>query len=61
MMPIACGAVMYKEDRPLWLVPSEPFELNVPFCLGDTRHYFKQCDLFRSFHAIVKVQFGGLA
>ena len=28
---------------------------------GETCHYFKQCDLFRSFHAIVEVQFGGLA
>ena len=37
------------------------FEFSAPFCLGETRHYFKQCDLFRSFHAIVKVQFGGLA
>ena len=35
-------------------------EFNVPFCLGETRHYFKQCDLFHSFHAIVEVQFGGL-
>ena len=37
------------------------FEFSAPFCLGETRHYFKQCDLFRSFHAIIKVQFGGLA
>ena len=36
-------------------------EFSAPFCLGETRRYFKQCDLFRSFHAIVKVQFGGLA
>ena len=36
-------------------------EFNAPFCLGETCHYFKQCDLFRSFHAIVEVQFGGLA
>ena len=36
-------------------------EFNVPFCLGETRHYFKQCDLFHSFHAVVEVQFGGLA
>ena len=28
--------------------------------LGETRHYFKQCDLFCSFHAIFDVQFGGL-
>ena len=40
----------------LWI-----FEFSAPFCLGETRHYFKQCDLFRSFHAIVEVQFGGLA
>ena len=37
------------------------FEFSAPFCLGETRHYFKQCDLFRSFHAIVEFQFGGLA
>ena len=37
------------------------FEFSAPFCLGETHHYFKQCDLFRSFHAIVEVQFGGLA
>ena len=36
-------------------------EFSAPFCLGETRRYFKQCDLFRSFHAIVEVQFGGLA
>ena len=36
-------------------------EFNAPFCLGETRHYFKQCDLFHSFHAVVKVQFGSLA
>ena len=59
-MPIACGAVMCKEDRPLGVVPSEPFELNAPFCLGETHHHFKQYDLFCSFHAIIKVQFGGL-
>ena len=35
-------------------------EFNVSFCLGETRHYFKQCDLFHSFHAIVEVQFGSL-
>ena len=35
-------------------------EFNVPFCLGEICHYFKQCDLFHSFHAIVEVQFGGL-
>ena len=36
-------------------------EFNVPFCLGETRHYFKQCDLFHSFYAVVEVQFGSLA
>ena len=36
-------------------------EFNVPFGLGETRHYFKQCDLFHSFYAIVKVKFGSLA
>ena len=35
-------------------------EFKVPFCLGETRHYFKRCDLFHSFHAVVEVQFGGL-
>ena len=38
----------------------EILEFNVPFCLGKTRHYFKRCDLFHSFHAVVEVQFGGL-
>ena len=37
------------------------FEFSAPFCLGESRHYFKQCDLFRSFHTIIEVQFGGLA
>ena len=37
------------------------FEFSAPFCLGETHHYFKQCNLFHSFHAIVEVQFGGLA
>ena len=35
-------------------------EFNAPFCLGEYRLYFEQCDLFRSFHAVVEVQFGGL-
>ena len=38
----------------------EILEFNVPFCLAKTCHYFKWCDLFHSFHAVVKVQFGGL-
>ena len=38
----------------------EILEFNVPFCLGETRHYFKQCDLFCSFHAVIEVQFGSL-
>ena len=42
-------------------MPSRLLELNAPFCLGETCHYFNQCDLFCSFHAIVEVQFGGLA
>ena len=51
----------------VYLVPSlqdstlQILEFNVPFCPGETRYYFKQCDLFHSFHAVVKVQFGGLA
>ena len=60
MMPIACRVVMYQEGRPFGVVPSKPFELNALFCLGETCHYFKQCDLFRSFHALIEVQFGGL-
>ena len=43
------------------MAPSRLLELNAPFCLGETHHHFNQCDLFRSFHAIVEVQFGGLA
>ena len=61
MMPIAYRVVMYKEGRPSGAVPFKPFELSAPFCLGETHHYFKQCDFFRSFHAIIEVQFGGLA
>ena len=38
----------------------EILEFNVPFSLGKTCHYFKRCDLFHSFHAVVEVQFGGL-
>ena len=52
---------MFKKGQPPRAVPSRPLELNAPFCLGETRHHFNQCDLFRSFHATVKVQFGGLA
>ena len=50
----------------MYLVPSlrdsalEILEFNVPFCLGKTHHYFKRCDLFHSFHAVVEVQFGSL-
>ena len=50
----------------MYLVPSlrdstlEILEFNVPFCLGKTRHYFKRCDLFHSFHAVVEVLFGSL-
>ena len=45
----------------LWGGALRIFEFSAPFCLGETRHYFKQCDLFHSFHAIIKLQFGGLA
>ena len=45
----------------LWDSPLQILEFNAPFCLGETHHHFKQCDLFHSFHAIVEVQFGGLA
>ena len=61
MMPVACRAVMHEDGQPFGAVPSEFFKLNAPFHLGETRRYFKQCDLFHSFHAIVEVQFGGLA
>ena len=44
----------------LWDSTLEILEFNVPFCLGETRHYFKRCDLFHSFHTVVEVQFGGL-
>ena len=36
-------------------------EFSAPFCLEETRRYFKQCDLFHSFHTVVEVQFGSLA
>ena len=36
-------------------------EFSAPFCLGETCHYFKHCDSFHSFHAVIEVQFGGLA
>ena len=52
---------MFERGRPARVAPSRLLELNAPFCLGETCHYFNQCDLFRSFHAIVEVQFGGLA
>ena len=35
-------------------------EFKVPFSLGETCHYFKWCDLFHSFRAVIEVQFGGL-
>ena len=60
-VPIACRVVMFKKGQPPGAVPSRLLELNAPFCLGETCHHFNQCDLFCSFHAIVKVQFGGLA
>ena len=52
---------MFKKGRPPGTVPSRLLEFNAPFCLGETHHHFNQCDLFRSFHAIVEVQFGCLA
>ena len=52
---------MFQRGRPAGVAPSRLLELNAPICLGETRHYFSQCDLFCSFHAIVEVQFGGLA
>ena len=61
-----CGALsMQGDDEPWGPTPLRGArrisEFSAPFCLGETHHYFKQCDLFRSFHAIVEVQFGGLA
>ena len=44
----------------LRVAPFEILEFSVPFCLEKTRHYFNHCDLFCSFHAVIKVQFGGL-
>ena len=44
----------------LWDSALGILEFKVPFCLGETHHYFKRCDLFHSFHAVVEVQFGGL-
>ena len=52
---------MYWAIQAFRAVPFEFFESNDPFCLGETRCYLNQCDLFRSFHAIIEVQFGGLA
>ena len=56
---------MQGDDEPWGPTPlggvRQIFEFSAPFCLGETSHYFKQCDLFRSFHAIVEVQFRGLA
>ena len=52
---------MFKKGRPPGAVPSRPLELNALFCLRETCHHFNQSDLFRSFHAIVEVQIGGLA
>ena len=60
-VPIACRVVMLRKGRPSRAAPSKPLELCAPICLGETRRYFNECDLFHSFHAIVKVQFGGLA
>ena len=52
---------MFGRGRPAGAAPSGLLELNAPFCLGETHRYFNQCDLFHSSHAIVEVQFGGLA
>ena len=49
-----------REKTP-WGGTLQIFKFSAPFCLGETCYYFKQCDLFRSFHAIIEVQFGGLA
>ena len=61
MAPFACRAVIVRVGCPFRMTPSEILEFNVPFCLGETCHYFNQCDLFHSFHSIVEVQFRGLA
>ena len=52
---------MYTGSQPLRVALLKFWSLVPPFCLGETRHYFKQCDLFYSFHAIIEVEFNGLA
>ena len=56
---------MQGSDEPWELTPwggaLQFLSLVPPFVWGRPSHYFKQCDLFCSFHAIVEVQFGGLA
>ena len=42
-------------EQTLWGGTLQIFEFSAPFCLGKTHHYFKQCDLFHSFHTIVKL------
>ena len=59
--PVACRVLMCIRCHPSRAVPLQILEFSVPFCLRETRHYFKQCDLFHSFQAVVEVQFGGLA
>ena len=61
MAPLACRVVMHRPGHPLRAAPFRILKFSVPFCLGETHHYFNQCDLFCSFHTIVKVQFGWLA
>ena len=51
---------MYWAIQAFRAAPFEFFKSNDPFCLGETRRYLNQCDLFHSFHAIIEVQFGGL-
>ena len=60
MATFTCRVVVVRAGCPFRATPSKILEFNAPFCLGEAHHYFNQCDLFCSFHAIVEVQFGGL-
>ena len=51
------GGNEHRELTP-WGSTFEILSLVPPFVWGETHLYFKECDLFRSFHAIVEVQFG---
>ena len=61
MAPFTCRASVERVVSLSEVLPNQIFEFSAPICLGETRRYFIQCDLFHSFHAIREVQFGGLA